>query len=691
MTSELEIETLLPWGPPKRVQTHQGPRILRTSSPTPHFSALWRSDKDALKAAGLSWAKDPKTGAWAVCWWAEIPVEEHEAIRTAVQASRATDADVEIPIPEGLEFAGYQKAGIRYALDCFAKGKGCLIGDAPGLGKTCQAIGVINASPKIHRVLVICPNTLKINWYREMRRFLTRPLDIGIVTPKLFPSTDVAIINYDLCQKYQKRLTFDWDMIVADECHRLKNARTIRSKSILGYRPTRKEMEKGEQPRSGIPSKRKLGLTGTPICNRPSELFPVIHWLAPKDWPSFWPFAQRYCGGKSNGFGYDFSGASHLSELQEKLRASCLVRRLKEEVLLDLPPKRRQIIELPADGLEDLLGEERAIEARWSNKLAEMKARVELAKVSEDQDGYASAVASLQAGAKAAFEEGARVAHEVALKKVPLVTEHVREAIEEGEKIVLFAHHLDVIEYYMAELKEFRPVKITGEIKVEERQRAVDAFQEDPDVMLMVAGIKAAGEGLTLTASSHVVFGELDWVPAVMLQCEDRTHRRGQTESVLVQHMVLQGSIDARKAEVIVQKMDIAERALDRVAPPPEANRKPAPKTVLVHDLDEPVTSAGGVSVSSAELDRATEKMTPDQIEAIHSGLRMVAGMCDGARQLDGAGFNKVDSIIGKSLADCGRLSPKQAFLGKKIITKYSRQLSPDILEAAGVKKKETQ
>ena len=335
-----------------------------------------------------------------------------------------------------------------------------------------------------------------------------------------------------------------------------------------------------------------------------------------------------------------------------------------------------------------MLGEERAIAARWDGKLAEMKARVELAKVSEDQDGYAAAVASLRTGASAAFEEGARVAHDVALAKVPLIVAHVSEALEEGQKIILFAHHLDVIAAYVQELKNFQPVKITGEIDVQDRQRAVDAFQSDPEVMVCVAGIRAAGVGLTLTASSHVVFGELDWVPANMLQCEDRAHRIGQTASVLVQHMVLQGSIDARKAEVIVQKMDIAERALDRkTAPEPAANGRPSCTTVRVTDLDEPVVCQDGVTVTSAELARAVA-LPPEQVAALHAGLRTLADLCDGARQIDGAGFSKIDALIGKSLAAAPRLSPRQAVLAKKIVTRYQRQLDPEMLAACGIVQK---
>lgn len=685
MTTTIEISSILPWSEPKRVQTARGPRILRKAQPTDEFRDHYRGNKEAFKEAGVSWSKD-RSGNWEVCWWAPIPPEVIEKERAQIEASKATDAAVEIPKPTGLEYLGYQKAGIAFAAKAFANGRdGVLIGDEMGLGKTIQAIGIINNDPKIHRVLVICPATLKINWYREMKKWLVRPLSIGIADSKCFPTTDVVIINYDIVTKYEKRLSYFWDLMIVDECHWLKNPKAQRSQAILGHRSRKKE-----ECSSGIPAKRKVFLTGTPICNRPIEIWPLLNALDRQTFGNFMGFARRYCNATRNSFGWDFKGASNLEELQERLRATIMVRRLKKDVLKELPPKRRQVIELPADGLEGLVHDQAASFERWQDKLAEYKAKVELAKASDDPNDYAEAVANLKAGMKAAFEDGAKKAHEIALAKVPFVIQHVREQIEDGEKVIVFAHHLDVIEKIRSSLELEGAVKVTGEVKYEDRQAAVDRFQKDPTCKVFVGGIHAAGVGLTLTASTHVVFAELDWVPGNMSQCEDRAHRIGQTDSVLVQHLVLEGSLDARIARVLVQKQEIIDRALDRKFEPTKVETgKPITQiTITEAAKSEPIVPVEGESMTVEHIQAEAPKFTKEQVEAIHHGLQMLAGVCDGAAQLDNCGFNKFDTTIGKSLAYQGYITPKQAVIGRRLVQKYQRQLPLPLLERAGIKPK---
>jgi hypothetical protein len=204
-----------------------------------------------------------------------------------------------------------------------------------------------------------------------------------------------------------------------------------------------------------------------------------------------------------------------------------------------------------------------------------------------------------------------------------------------------------------------------------DRDAAVTRFQTDPACMLFVGGIHAAGVGLTLTASAHVVFAELDWVPGNVTQAEDRTHRIGQTNAVLVQHLVLEGSLDARMVHILVDKQRVIDEALDKIhqAEPvvPARDRKPAATE----------------SATRKSLDAEAERMTPERIAAIHQGLQILAGMCDGAHELDGAGFSRLDVLIGHSLAEAGSLTPRQAALGAKLVNKYRRQLPADLLARA--------
>src|SRR3990167_1645974 len=214
-TEMLDIKTLMPWGEPHEVETSRGLRILRTAPATEAFWQLWRANKPALQQAGISASN--RNGAWQVCWWATKTVtpEEVEAKRRAVEASAATDAAIEIPAPDGMTYHGFQKAGVKFSMERFSEGSGgVLIGDEMGLGKTIQAIGIINLDPSIKRVLIVCPCNLRVNWYRELRKWLTRDLVTFIASSDLYPSSaDVVIINYDILHKYADRIRQKpWDL-----------------------------------------------------------------------------------------------------------------------------------------------------------------------------------------------------------------------------------------------------------------------------------------------------------------------------------------------------------------------------------------------------------------------------------------------------------------------------------------------
>ena len=236
--------------------------------------------------------------------------------REAVEASRATTADIEIPCAPGRTFLPYQRAGIAFAL----ARPSCLIGDDMGLGKSGQTIGVINCDESLKKVLVICPASLTRNWVKEFGFFSTRGLSIGIATTKAIPATDVVICTYDVFSRRtpvaETLRDTNWDCLVLDEAHFLKSRDAARTKWILGG------IDKKTNTRMpAIKARRRLYLTGTPLTNRPVELWPLIHSLLPKDFPNFMEFAKRYCNAHNNGFAWDFSGSSNLDELQDLLRS----------------------------------------------------------------------------------------------------------------------------------------------------------------------------------------------------------------------------------------------------------------------------------------------------------------------------------------------------------------------------------
>jgi SWI/SNF-related matrix-associated actin-dependent regulator 1 of chromatin subfamily A len=645
----MDIQSLVNWSEPKEIQTKHGPRLLSKAPATPEFWTAWKEHKEELKAAGVSCSRNDD-GSWDAAWWQEIPEEVKQARAESMEASRATSADVDLPHPEGLDYMPFQKAGIRYGLDR----TGVLIADEMGLGKTIQAIGIINADPSIQTAIIICPKSLKLNWKRELEKWLVRPLSIGVANGT-FSNTDIVIVNYEGLIRLKNLDAREWDIAIVDEAHYIKNAKTQRSRAVKSIR-----------------ARRQVRLTGTPIVNRPVELYNVIEDLG-GNWGSFFSFAKRYAGAHHNGFGWDFSGAQNLDELQRRLRESIMVRRLKMDVLKELPSKIRQIIEVEADSTraQKAVRLEQLQEEESEERLADLRAQVELSKAESDE-AYKAAVQRLHEASQVDFQEMSRLRHETAIAKIPAVVAHITNALEDNDnKIIIAAHHHDVIADLAEALADSHPVTLTGENNERDRQASVDAFQTDPNVRVFIGSITAAGVGITLTASSHVVFAELDWVPGNITQMEDRAHRIGQTETVLVQHIVLSGSLDARMAQILVNKQNVIDSSLDVNHP-----ERKAP-------VYEPKVKAATAETKPDLLAQMAAKLTGGQIAMIHSGLRLLAGMdTDFASEVNDAGFNKIDGKIGHSLAERGELTPKQAALGAKILRKYHRQLPEDIINA---------
>ncbi len=547
-------------------------------------------------------------------------------------------------------------------------------------GKTIQVIGRINVDPRVKTVLVICPASLRLNWRNELRKWLTRKFSMSVWTGKESEMADIVVINYDILTKYHDILrSRTWDLLVCDECHYAKNPKALRTRHLLGGKNTElvkkleadirkatrdpqllaeavRDHKNAEKYIKPVPARFKMFLTGTPILNRPIELFPLLK--AMKVITNWKHYVTRYCNGHETRYGWDVSGASNLGELQEMLRTSVMIRRKKSEVLTDLPAKMRQVVELPANGCAGVVKREQDAYREHELLLEQLRAAVEMAKTSEDPADYDTAVRELKEAADVAFGDMASVRHEVAVAKVPYVVENLRDALESGHKVVCFAHHKDVVADIMFEFPDIS-VQLTGDTKMEDRQAAVEKFQSDPDCRLFLGNIQAAGVGITLTAAHHVVFAELTFTPALLSQAEDRCHRIGQSESVSVQHLVLEGSLDARMASMLVEKQNVIDSALD--------------SEISVPELPERVRGASA-DFSRDKLGEIAEKLTSSQIAAIHSALRLISSYCDGARSLDGMGFSKIDVRIGKELAARDSLSRRQAALGMKIATKYKRQ-----------------
>jgi len=628
------------------------------------------SEREIPKRAGWRWDPD------RYCWWtndaskaaalAEYAsgamrdrlLQLREQHKKNLEASRAADADVEVVVPAGLELRPYQRAGVAWLLSH----ERALLGDEMGLGKTIQVLAAVNTL-HLKKVLVVCPKTLVLNWLSEARKWLTE-LQPHVYTNGRNGDTDFLqregfyIINYEKLNKIN--VETELDCLVVDESHYIKNPKAQRSKRV-------EEISKK--------ARRVWLLTGTPIPNRPIELFHPLRVLRHQLADKWLYFAKRYCDAYQSKWGWVVDGAANLDELQEKLRSTVMIRRKKQDVLTELPPKVRQVVVLSAEDYDDELEEEVSAWQDYEDTLAEYQARVELARA-ESEEAYEEAVAALRDAARHAFEEIARARHKLALAKVDDVVEHVKD-IAEQHKVVVFAHHHDVIDKIAEALAEFGCVVVDGRVPAEQRQERIQKFQTDPTCRVYVGSITASGVGVTLTAASHVVFAELDWVPGNITQAEDRLHRIGQKDTVFVQHLVVDGSLDARMAKVLVEKQRVADEALDV-----EKARLLAEPVLPVGMTHESVEAEKEQPRQPSQLQAIGKHLDIQQREQLRAGLRLLAGMCDGAVARDDVGFNKVDTLVGKVLASMQASSwtDGQAGLAAVLCNRYRRQL-----EAAGL------
>lgn len=449
---------------------------------------------------------------------------------------------LKIPIPTGRSLFPFQQAGVEYMVSCLdISDGGILLADEMGIGKTIQFIALCNYLGSQTGIIIV-PASLKTNWLNEWLKWSTqnRRLTIDIAQGNNFPDSDFVIINYDIITRHIDAISSrKWDIAALDEAHYIKNYKAKRTRAIVG--------ERGKFP--GVKAPVRVVITGTPILNRPIELFMPLKWAFPQGFFNQLSYASRYCDAKRTPFGWDFTGASHLDELQNMLRSTIMCRRLKSSVLPQLPAKTRQVIEIDANSQVKR-------RLKHEHKFCEQKGLFD--------DDFNEVIKNMSNMRKSLmFDEIAEERRLNAIDKVPYVIEHLENLIESGQKVVCFAWHKEVIkmisEHFNNDL-----LTITGNTPIQQRQKQVDIFQNIDRYRLLIGNIKAAGVGFTMTAANVCVFCELPWTPGEVTQAEDRLHRIGQDSNVLVQHLVFRGSIDALMAKAIVRKQEIIEKAVDK-------------------------------------------------------------------------------------------------------------------------------
>ena len=488
--------------------------------------------------------------------------------------------------PEGLEFKQYQMAFFDWYRQRQANRPSLpslLLADEMGTGKTIMSAGLFTqiseqkANGDQSRFLVICTAGMKILWEREVRKWCKELSVIKIKGTKMLdylPTENVVVINYDLVIHHRPWIDqiadkYGWDLIICDEAHYLKNPKAKRTSAILGGRVdngNRNEFRLDKR----IPSigGGKLFLTGTPLVNRPVELWPILKECDPDGLGENWQrFVRRYCGAYKGRYGWDTSGATNLEELQVKLRSSIMIRRRTNEVLDQLPAIQRQAIVLPENGNAGL------VQAEWEAFNNHEQVLKELEDIRTNKDGDMDAlVRTLGDRQQTAFAELAKYRKLVGLAKRDHVIEHCKNVIDSRGKVVLFAWHKDVVTALVEGLQEFNPVRLTGADSQTSRQASVDSFQDDKTVKVIILNLEAGGVGITLTGTEQagfctsVVFSELDWRPSIMQQAERRVARLGADESatnILVHHVVLDGSLDATISNRLIDKQNVIDQAIN--------------------------------------------------------------------------------------------------------------------------------
>jgi len=443
----------------------------------------------------------------------------------------------ELVIPHNLKIQPYpyQLKGIARGLEL----KRFMNCDEPGLGKTLQSIATINIAGAFP-CLVICPSSLKINWMREWEKFTDKKA--MILTDKVrdtwtfFFQTgmhQVFIVNYESLKKYfvqRIKKSEGWTLrdvefrnsinlfksVIIDESHRCKSASTQQAKFCKGI-CTGKEWI--------------IELTGTPVVNRPRDLIPQLAILnRMEDFGGYKPFVNRYCSGQRE--------ASNLKELNFNLWKYCMFRREKSLVLTDLPDKIRQVNTCEITNRKEYVDAER-----------DLIMYLQKYKDADDE--------KIEKALRGEVMVRINILRQISARgKVRDVIEFVKDFRENGKKIILFCSLHEVVD----QLKRYFPtaVSVTGRDSQDVKQRAVDAFQNNPKTDIIICSIKAAGVGLTLTASSNVAFVEFPWTYADCCQCEDRAHRIGQKDSVTCYYFLGRRTIDEKVYRIIQEKKNIA-------------------------------------------------------------------------------------------------------------------------------------
>jgi SNF2 family DNA or RNA helicase len=454
----------------------------------------------------------------------------------------------------------FQKEGIKFGIEKMGR---VLIGDEMGVGKTIQALALCGIYYEEWPILIICPSSLRYNWCKEASNWLKCYMDekdnIQVIWKKsegIDRNSKIVIVSYDLAKDLVKEIEARlFHVMVCDEAHYLKSLDAQRTILLMPV------LQK---------AKRVILLTGTPALAKPIELYPLLSIIRPDIFRDVKQYGERYCDPTFNRFSKkrEFFGCDHDVELNLVLRG-VMIRRLKKDVLKDLPPKIRQVRDVK--GTPSVIKE---IKDLMKNVEKETGINVNqiVEKMGGGSEGNEFGSGTKRMGKVEGFnllEVSAKLYDLTAKAKLEAVVEVLTEFEEYKTKLVIFAYHkkmLERLELYARELekKGRKYIRICGETPAQARGPLTDKFMKEPDCLLAILGITSASVGLTLTQSNIVIFAELYWTPATMFQAEDRVHRIGQNaESVYAIYLIAKDTLDQAMFDCLKSKAKTTGKILD--------------------------------------------------------------------------------------------------------------------------------
>jgi SWI/SNF-related matrix-associated actin-dependent regulator of chromatin subfamily A-like protein 1 len=495
-----------------------------------------------------------------------------------------------------------------------------ILADDMGLGKTRQVIVALRHLAPAGPYLVVCPASVKRNWAREIG--VAAPdasihvIERGVDAPD---KPDWVIVNYDILSRHIERLgDRHWAGLVFDEAHYLKNHRSARSRLARQLADSAKSA--GADPAVYL-------LTGTPLTNRPRDLFVLLQLVGHPLGRSFLSFAKRYCAAERNEYGWQTGGASNIEELTVQLHG-VMLRRSKDQVLA-LPPKLRTWL---------------PVEVPRGTGVRDMRRVVELM-IGQEKLAPGSDISDRTLRGRL-LQAVTRARQAVAAAKIGATIDFVDGAIEQGEKVIVFSCFEEPMQRLSAHFED-AAVVVTGKTPAAARQALVDRFQQDPRIRVFLANIIAGGIGTNLTAATQVVFNDLDWVPANHWQAEDRAYRIGQTRTVNVTYVVAGNTIDdfvqtvlERKGALVRAVVDGSALAADLSGDVLEELRR------ALRTITSELTDAGASGQHDAIVDRLLERARQE----IDGGPSLEAGVAVRTPE-EAAAFRRALEALAKALS----------------------------------------